>query len=84
MAENKSDMHRGKRDTPLDSPHIFRVIIEGGLEAPDIETVRAFCMANISFTAGFGQMVASIRVQAGPQELPKKIYGRDGVELKID
>lgn len=81
MPPNRTDMMPGKRDTPLDTPIQFRIIIEGAIEAPDMETVRAFCLANISFTAGFGQMVAGIHVQTAPQKVTADILGADGVKL---
>lgn len=59
-----------KREGPLDQPIKFRVIIEGGFEAPDDETARAYCMASISFTAGFGQQISAVRVAIAPQQLP--------------
>ena len=60
----------GVKDSALNRPFKFRAIIEGGMEATDTETVRQMCLANISFTAGFGQMVNEIRVQVGEQTTP--------------
>lgn len=52
----------GQAESPLNKQFLWRVTIEGGSEADNKETVRAMCLANISFTAGFGQMVSGIHV----------------------
>lgn len=70
MPNEQPAMQRGKKDSVLDDTWKFVVVIEGGLIAPDEETVRAYCLANISFTAGFGQQVGNITVAAKRQELP--------------
>lgn len=57
----------GVQDSALNQPYKFMVLIEGGVEAPDEETVRAMCLSNVSFSAGFGQMVSGIRVVAREQ-----------------
>ena len=48
----------------LEKPFRFRMAIEGSCPAHDEEMVRAFVMANVSFTAILGQMVSNVRVAA--------------------
>ena len=69
----------GVRDSALNRPLKFAVIIEGGVEAPDQETARAFCLSNVSFTAGFGQMVSQIRVAIQEQE--PELFDHNGIKI---
>lgn len=57
-----------KKDSPLDIPYHFVMVIEGGLEAPDRETVEGFCMASVSTSAAFSQLVQHMKVVVMPQE----------------
>ena len=80
-----SERTGGVKDSPLNRPFLWRVTIEGGSEAPDKETVRAMCLANISFTAGLGQMVGNIHVgvkEQSPEDLAKAQAAAHGIILK--
>lgn len=69
----------GIKDSSLNAPYHFRCLIEGGVEGPDPETVRAMVLANISFTAGFGQMISQIRVGVGDQKTG--LFDKNGVRV---
>lgn len=71
-----------KPDHVLDTPWEFTLIIQGAVECPDEETVRAYCLASVSLTAAFSQFVGHMRVAVRPQQLNQELFDANGVKIK--